>query len=116
MRSAVSSRPRSRPRGSMKTRAGTSPTRAKKLQRFSIRKFRGQRRRLAPLPDWAADAAEFARTSEEMQMKRQRKLVSWSIALGSAMAFLAGSSAHAPLQAISGPVADDAVQGRGAGA
>jgi hypothetical protein len=51
-----------------------------------------------------------------MHMKRQRKLVSWSIALGSAMAFLAGSSARAPLQAISGSVADDAVQGRGAGA
>src|SRR5262245_58583865 len=113
MRSAASSRRQSPRQASTKTRAGTSPTRGKRLRPSTIRRSRVRRRRPAPLPRWAADAAAFARISEDMHMTRQRKLVSWSIALGSAMAFLAGSSALAPLQAVSGPVAPDATQGRG---
>ena len=46
---------------------------------------------------------------------RKRNTVTWLVALVSAAAFLAGSSALAPLQAVSGPVTGEAAQGRGAG-
>jgi len=49
-------------------------------------------------------------------MFRQRTLVTWSLTLGCALAFFAGSSALAPLQAVSGVVPAEPPQGRGGGA